>query len=295
MSPQRRREAIWGIVCVMPALLGFLLFSAGPILASLGISFTDWNALRPPNWIGLDNFIAIVQDPLFWQSVRVTAIYTAVSVPLRLSLAFCLALLLNQTVKGLSIFRTIFYIPSIVPLIASSLIWLWLFDPNYGVVNLITRGLGLPPYPGFGNSTTALPSMIMMSLWDIGGMMIIFLAGLQGMPDHLYEAAKIDGGNSWQRLRYITIPLMTPTVFFNLILSMIGTLQTFSQAYVMTQGGPNNATLMYVVYVYRKAFRDLDFGYASALSFIMFLVIAALSYLVFRSSSRWVYYEGGER
>lgn len=295
MSPQRRREAFWGMLCVAPAILGFLLFSAGPILAGLGISFTDWNAIRSPNWIGFDNFTRAFGDSLFWQSVRVTLVYTVVSVPLRMVFAFCLALLLNQAVRGLAIFRTIFYLPTIVPLIASSLIWLWLFDPTYGIVNVITRGVGLAPYPGFGSSTTALPSLIIMSLWDVGGMMIIFLAGLQGVPDHLYEAVEIDGGNALQRLRYITIPLMTPTIFFNLVLSMIGTLQTFSQAYVMTQGGPANSTLLYVMYVYAKAFRDLEFGYASALSLIMFVLIAVLSFIVFRSSSRWVYYEGAER
>lgn len=280
------------MLCVAPAVLGFLLWQLGPILASLGIAFTDWKIAGSPHWVGLDNFQRMYGDELFYRSLRVTVLYTIGSVPLRIVFAFALAVLLNQPIRALPVFRTVFYLPSVVPLIASSVLWIWLFSPDFGLLNAILDGIGLPRQQWIYGSKTVLPSLILMSLWDVGPMMIIFLAGLQGVPRHLYEAATVDGGNAWHRLWHITIPMITPTILFNLVLSIIASMQTFTQAYVMTDGGPNNASLFYVLYLYRKAFQLSELGYASALGWVLFVIIAALSFVVFRSSSRWVYYEG---
>lgn len=293
-SNQRRKEAIWGILFVTPAILGFLLWQLGPIIASLGIAFTDWQIAGQPNWIGLENFHRMfTEDRLFTKSLGVTAYYSLISVPLRLIAAFAIALFLNQKIKGLPIFRTIFYIPSLVPLIASSVLWIWLFNPDFGLLNAFLRVFGLPKLQWIYASDSVIPSLIIMSVWDIGPLMIIFLAGLQGVPRQLYEAVEVDGGTAFHRLIHVTIPMVTPTILFNLILSIIGAMQTFVQPYVMTQGGPNNSSLLYVLYLYRKAFQQSQMGYASALAWILFLIIAILSFLVFRTSSRWVYY-GGE-
>ena len=221
-----------------------------------------------------------------------TFYYALGSVPLRLIFAFFLAVLLNQQIRGLPIFRTIFYLPSIIPLIASSVLWIWLFNPDFGLLNAALRPLGFPKLQWIYGSDTVVPSLILMSLWDVGPLMIIFLAGLQGVPRQLYEAVEIDGGNALHRLRHITLPLMTPTILFNLILSIIGAMQTFVQPYVMTNGGPNNNSLLYVLYLYQKAFQQSQMGYASALAWILFVIIALLSFLVLRTSSSWVYYEG---
>lgn len=293
LSRQRRQEALWGILCVAPAVLGFLIWQLGPIIASLLIAFTDWNIAGSPDWVGLDNFQRMfTQDALFWKSLSVTALYTLGSVPLSIVFAFFLAILLNQKIAGLPIFRTIFYLPSIVPIIASSILWLWLFNPDFGLLNAVSGFLGLPRSQWIYGETSVIPSLILMSLWGVGPMMIIFLAGLQGVPRQLYEAVDVDGGNALHKLWHITLPMVTPTILFNLVLSIIGTMQTFTQAYIMTQGGPNNASLFYVLYLYRKAFQESDMGYASALAWVLFIIIAALSFLVLRSSSRWVYYEG---
>ena len=206
--------------------------------------------------------------------------------------AFALAVLLNQKIRALPIFRTIFYLPSIVPVIASSMLWLWLFNPDFGLLNSILRPLGFPKLQWIYASDSVIPALILMSLWDIGPMMIIFLAALQGVPRQLYEAVEIDGGNAWHRMRHITVPIVTPAILFNLILSIIVAMQTFTQAYVMTDGGPNNNSLLYVLYLYRKAFEQSQMGYASALAWVLFIIIAGLSLFVFRSSSRWVYYGG---
>ena len=293
MSRQRRNEALWGILCVAPAILGFLIWQLGPIVASLLIAFTDWNIASTPSWIGTENFGRMFsQDPLFWKSLRVTAVYTLGSVPLSIVLAFFLAVLLNQKIKGLPIFRTIFYLPAIVPVIASSILWLWLFNPDFGLLNAAADFLHLPRSQWIYGEGSVVPSLILMSLWAVGPMMIIFLAGLQGVSRQLYEAVAIDGGNALHKLWHVTVPMVTPTILFNLVLAIIGAMQTFTQAYIMTQGGPNNASLFYVLYLYRKAFQDSDMGYASALAWVLFILIAVLSFAVLRTSNRWVYYEG---
>ena len=281
------------MIFVAPAVIGFLIWQLGPIVASLGIAFTDWQIAGRPNWIGLTNFEKIfTTDSLFTKSLGVTAYFSLVSVPLRLIAAFLIALFLNQKIRALPVFRTIFYIPSLVPLIASSVLWIWIFNPDFGLLNALLGWFGIPKLQWIYGSDSVIPSLIIMSIWDIGPLMIIFLAGLQGVPRQLYEAVEVDGGNALHRLWHVTIPMVTPTILFNLILSIIGSMQTFVQPYVMTQGGPNNASLLYVLYLYRKAFQQSQMGYASALAWILFVIIAALSFFVFRTSSRWVFYGG---
>lgn len=294
---KRRRwissEGMWGLICVSPAILGFLLWDIGPMIASIVLSFSDWSVTGTTSWIGTENFQRLFgDDALFRQSAQVTLTYAFVSVPLQILVAMVLALLLNEKVKGLPIFRTIFYVPSTVPLIASSMIWLWMYNPDFGLFNAILSFFGFPEQQWIFSSDTVVPSLIIMSLWSIGPMMIIFLAGLTAIPQHLYDAVSVDGGNVFNRLFSVTIPMLTPTILFNLVLSVITSLQTFTQAYVMTDGGPGNASLFYGLYLYRTAFQQGQLGYAAALAVVQFAVIVALSLLVFRTSSRWVHYGG---
>lgn len=288
-------EAKWGLILALPAILGFILWTAGPMIASLVLSFTSWDAVTSPKLIGLSNYRKLlIEDPLFKKSLGVTLYYSVGSVPLVLAIAFIVALLLNQKVRGLSFFRTAFYLPSIVPAVASAMIWIWLFNPDFGLLNQFLGILNLPKLQWIYSETQVIPSLILMSIWGMGGSMIIFLAGLQGVPEQLYEAVEVDGGNWWHKFRYITIPMMTPIIFFNLIMGIIGTLQTFNQAYVMTSGGPNYASLFYVYYLYLNAFNYGAMGYSCALAWILFLIVLGLTLIVLRSSSYWVYYEMGK-
>ena len=292
-SRSKSGKFLWPIFFVAPAVLGFLLWQLIPIAASLIISFTDSTIIGETNWIGFQNYRQMfTSDQLFRQSLTVTFYYAIFSVPLRTVAAFFLAVLLNQKIHARPVFRTIFYLPSIVPTIASSVLWIWLFNPNFGLLNAMLKPLGFGKLQWIYSTETVIPSLILMSLWDVGPMMIIFLAGLQSVPRFLYEAAEIDGASKWHKLIHITVPVVSPAILFNLILGLINALQTFAQPYVMTQGGPNNSSLLYVLYLYRKAFDQFEMGYASALAWVMFLVIAGLSYLVFRSSPHWVYYDG---
>lgn len=289
---REKRNLLWGLLFTSPAILGFFLWQLGPILATLGLSFSEWNVVGSPDWVGLDNYTRIfTRDPLFGKAISVTFLYTALSVPASIAFAFFLAVLLDQKVRFLPVFRTLFYLPSIVPFIASSYLWLWLFNPDFGLLNAILRPIGLGGGKWIFASSSVLPSLALMSLWGVGGTMLIFLAALQGVPKQLYEAVEVDGGSAWQKMRHVTIPIMTPVIFFNLVLAVINTLQTFTQPYVMTQGGPNNASLFYVLYLYRKAFAQLNMGYASALAIILLAIIAVLTYIIFRTSSLWVFYE----
>ena len=290
---RENRNLLWGLLFTSPAIIGFFLWQLGPILATIGISFTEWKIVGSPAWIGFDNYIkAFTRDPLFFKAVTVTFVYTLLSVPASIAFAFFLAVLLDQKVRFLPVFRTIFYLPSIVPFIASSYLWLWLFNPDFGLLNAILRPLGITGAKWIFASSSVLPSLALMSLWGVGGTMLIFLAALQGVPKELYEAVEVDGGNAWHRMRHVTIPIMTPAIFFNFVLTTINTLQTFTQGYVMTEGGPNNASLFYVLYLYRKAFAQSSMGYASALAVILLVIIAVLTYIIFRTSSLWVFYEG---
>ncbi len=287
-----RREALTFYLCISPWLAGVLIFVLGPMLASFGLSFTRWDLLSSPEFVGLRNYERMLGDPLFWQALKVTAIYTLLYIPTELVGGLSLALLMNQRVPGIAIFRTIFYLPSVLSGVAFVVVWMWIFHPEAGLLNVALAQIGISGPRWLTNPQTALIALWMMSLWGLGRAAVIYLAGLKSVPKELHEAAIIDGASAWQTFRYVTIPLLTPTIFFNLILSLIGTFQTFTSAFVATNGGPLDSTLFFVLYLYRQAFERFSMGYAAALAWVLFLIILALTLLVVRSADRWVYYEG---
>lgn len=289
------REAITFYLCISPWLIGLLLFVLGPMLASLAVSFTRWDLLSPPRFVGLRNYERMLADPLFWQSLKVTALYTLLYVPTELIGGLGLALLMNQRVPGIAIFRTIFYLPSIISGVAFVVVWMWIFHPEAGLLNATLAIFGIAGPRWLIDPDTALIALWMMSLWGLGRTAVIYLAGLKNIPRELHEAARIDGAGSWQAFRHVTIPLLTPTIFFNLVLSLIATFQTFTSAYVATNGGPLDSTLFYVLYLYQQAFLRFNMGYASAMAWVLFIIILGLTLLVVRSANRWVYYEGVRR
>jgi multiple sugar transport system permease protein len=297
------RHSLEGYAFISPWLLGFLLFTAGPMIASIYISGTSWSMLSPPTTVGLENYERILgDDPLFVKSLWNTVIYVVLSVPLGLALALGLALLLNQRVRGIGIFRTLFYLPSITNMVAVSVLWLWVFNPEFGLLNSALQKLGIVGPLWLQSEDWAKPALVIMSLWGIGGTMIIFLASLQGVPRELYEAAELDGAGTFRKFFHVTLPLISPAMIFNLIIGVIGSFQVFTQAYVMTgaaqpgsEGGPGTATLFIVLYLYKKAFQEFKMGYASALAWILFAIIVVFTILQFRMSRRWVYYEAGHR
>ena len=283
-----------------------IVFTVGPMLLSLLMSFTDWDIIQPAKWRGSQNYVeAVSVDPIFWKSMTVTMIYTTVSVPLGLCMALGLALLLNQKVRGVPLFRALYYIPSLSSLVAASLIWRKIFNPDNGLINAVIYGshgswLGdvisrIAGTPGknvdwLGNEKFALPGLILMSVWGAGGGMVILLAGLQSIPDFYYEAATLDGAGVFQKFKAVTIPLLTPTLFFSLVTGFIGSFQVFTQAYVMTNGGPNDTTRFYMFHLFGQAFQSLRMGYAAALAWILFFIILIFTLIQFRLS-KWVHYE----
>ena len=288
----RIRDTVQGYLFISPVVLGLLIFTIGPMLTSFYMSFTKFPLLRAPEWIGLRNYIVMfTSDKNFWQACKVTLIYAGTSVPLGLFGAFVLALILNQRVKGIAFFRTSFYMPAIVPAIASLILWGWLMNRDYGLINAILVRLGFAKFSFFAEPETALASMVMMSLWGVGAGMIIYLAGLQGIPETLYEAGKLDGANELQLFRNITIPMMTPTIFFNLVMGLIAASQTFMNAFVLTSGGPLKSTYFYNLMLYERAFNWTQMGMASAMAWFLLFVVLILTLLVFRSSALWVFYE----
>ena len=285
------RRTVTGYIFIAPFMLGFILWFLIPALTSLWLVFQNWNMIAPAKFIGLDNFKRIVSDSLFWQSLKVTTVYTIVSVPLSLALAFLLALLLNAKVRGIAVFRTLYYLPSIVPAVANAVLWAWILNSEFGLLNAGLHTIGLPKILWLQEPEWALPALILMSLWGLGGAMVIFLAGLQGIPNEFYEAAEIDGAGPWAKLWSVTIPLMSPVTFFNLVMGIIGTFQIFTAGYLITNGGPQNATLFYVLYLYRNGFLYLDMGYAAALAWVLFFIIMMLTAFVFKGVGSRVYYE----
>ena len=290
----RAKEYLVGYLFVSPWIIGFVAFTLWPFLQSIYLSFTRYNIVSPAKWVGTANYrMLLTQDPLFWQSAWVTIKFAIVSVPLGIFFGIALALLLNINVKGIAAFRTIFYLPSIVPTVATSVLFIWILNPNLGLIN---RTLGLAGIKGpawLSTAPWAFYSLIMMALWGVGGSMIIYLAGLKDIPVHLYEAATIDGANAFRKMRHITVPMMTPVIFFNLIMGIIGAFQYFTQAYVITPtGGPEDSTYFYSLYLYNRAWKYLDMGYASAMAWMLFLVIIVMTGIVFRSQRRWVHYGG---
>jgi multiple sugar transport system permease protein len=290
-STLQGRRTLVGYIFISPFILGFLLWFLLPTLIAVWLTFTDWNLISPPKFVGLKNILRLPQDKLFWQSLKVTSIFTLVSVPLTLVFGFALALLMNTKVRGISVFRTVYYLPSIVPAVASAVLWAWIFNTEFGLLNVFVRALGLPKIAWLQDPQWTMSAFIIMSLWTLGGTMIIYLAGLQGIPETFYEAAKIDGAGRWAQLRHVTIPLMSPVIFFNLIIGIIGSFQIFTAGYLITNGGPQNATLFYVLYLYRNGFEYLNMGYAAALAWVLFAIILALTLLVFKSVGGAVHYE----
>ncbi|MBN1815510.1 MAG: sugar ABC transporter permease [Anaerolineae bacterium] len=280
-----------GYIFIGPFILGFLLWFLIPALTSLWMAFQNWNMIKPPEFAALDNFTSIASDKLFWQALKVTTVYTAISVPLNVVVAFALAMLMNTKVRGIAVFRTIFYMPSIVPAVANAVLWAWILNSEFGLLNAFLHIFGLPKVLWLQKPEWALPALILMSLWGLGGTMVTYLAGLQGIPDVFYEAAEIDGAGAWAKLSHVTIPLMSPVIFFNLIMGIIGTFQIFTAGYLITNGGPQNATLFYVLYLWRNAFMYLKMGYAAALAWVLFFIIMGLTAFVFRGIGRLVYYE----
>lgn len=292
----RHREALFGFLFIAPWIFGFLVFTAGPMIASLVLSFTDWSILGSASWVGTHNYTALVKDPLFWTTIRVTFIFGVISVPLDVLASLLLALLLNQRFRGRAVFRALFYLPELVPSVATSVLWIWSYNTQFGIFNYLLGRLGIPPIPWLEDPRWVIPSFIILSLWTSGGSrMIIFLAGLQTVPRDLLEAAHLDGANAWARFRHVTLPMMSPVLFFNLILTTIGAFQVFTSAYVMTNGGPANASLFYVLYLYRNAFQYMQMGYASALAWVLFLILLVFTLLQFRIMRDWIYYEGEAR
>ncbi len=286
------RENLAGWLFVLPWIVGFVAFTGGPILAALAISFTSWDVVNTPDWVGLENYRRLLDDPQALQALKVTTVYAAVSVPLQTVLAFVLAVLLNNPIRGVGLYRTIFYLPTIVPVAAVAVIWRWVFSPQYGIFNYLLSLIGVEGPSWLASTSWALPALILMSLFQIGGALIIYLAGLQGVPQDLYEAAVIDGAG-WLRKHWnVTLPMMTPYVLFQLVIGLVAALQVFVQPYLMTQGGPQDATLFFLLYVYRNAFEFFAMGYASALTWVLFVYVVALTLLILRSARVWVYYEG---
>jgi multiple sugar transport system permease protein len=299
-----REEMIWGWLLQTPVLIGLVVFVAGPLIASFVLAFTDWQMLTPASFVGLDNFNTLVNDPLFLQALGNTAFVTLISVPLYMVLSLLLALALDQKLRGMSIYRVIFFLPSQVPAVANAILWLWMFNPDYGLVNWFLGLFHLPESSWLQDPSMAKPALIVMGMWTIGTTMIIYLAGLQGVPVELHEAAAIDGASTWRRFWNVTLPLLTPVIFFTLIMGIINTMQSgFTTTYIFTavngptatetvNGGPGNALLLFILYIYDEAFVRFQMGYASLLAWVLFVIILAVTLINFKLAGRWVYYEG---
>lgn len=287
-----RRQWLGGVLCAAPWLLGFLVFTGGPILFSIVVSFADYDILRPATWTGLDNYARMFTgDDLFAVSV-VNTLYMMLGIPIGLAASLGIALLLNVEVRGVALWRTFFYLPSIVPAVASSILWIWIFNPQAGLLNNVLASFGIHGPNWLQDANTSKPALILMGLWGAGGGMVIWIAGLKGIAESYYEAARIDGATTWQQFVRITLPMLSPYIFFNLIMGVIGTLQVFSQAFIMTQGGPVNSTLFYAYHLFNHAFRYLNMGYASAMAWVLVLVVFGLTVLQMKLSKKWVHYEG---
>jgi len=289
----RRSEWVTGWLMVTPWIVGFLVFTLGPMVASLALSFTKWPLLATPKWIGLQNYARMIsKDPLVKQALKVSTIYAVSAVPLNIVVGLIVALLLNQDIKALALVRTIYYLPSCVSGVAVALVWVQILAGDYGLLNQVLRMVGIQGPYWLSDMRTVLPAFVLMSLWGVGGSVIIYLAGLQGIPTDLYEAADVDGAGEWTKFRHITIPMISPVLFFQLVMGIIGSLQVFAGPFIMTQGGPNNASLFYMLYLYQNAFSFFKMGYASALAWVLFIYIMVLTLFVFRSSALWVFYAG---
>src|SRR5581483_7891056 len=299
MTSAERKEAISAYVFLIPFFLWLVFIMGGPILAAFFLSFCKWDILTPIQFVGFDNYKEMFfSDPRFWKALYNTAYFTLLSVPVGMVLSILVAMLMNQKVKGIGVYRTLFYLPSVVGAgVAVAVLWKWIFNADSGLLNYMISfltGIPISDCPKWlASEVWSKPALVIMSLWGVGGGMIIYLSGLQGIPTTLYEAAEIDGANRWQQFWAVSLPGLSPVIFFQLIISIVGSFQIFTQVDVMTEGlgGPEDSTLVMVLYIYQKAFKYYQMGYASALSWVLFMAIMLASWIQFKYS-KWVYYEG---
>ncbi|HEX4055203.1 MAG TPA: sugar ABC transporter permease [Tepidisphaeraceae bacterium] len=292
MTQDERQNFFKGMAFLSPWIVGFAVFTAIPIGLSLYYSFCDYSLTverRAPLWIGLDNYRQLIHDTLFWKSLANTLYYAAMALPAGLLVSLGLALMLNANIRGQSVYRTIIFLPSLVPAIASAMVWLWMYNTQFGLFNYLLGKLHLPPV-GWLGERMAMPSLALMSVWGVGNTVIIYLAGLQDVPRELLEAAEIDGAGPWRRMFSVTLPFLTPVIFFNLVMGIIGTFSVFTVPYIMTQGGPNNATYFFTYFNYDEAFKFLHMGYASAIAWIQLVITLALTAIAFWTAKKWVHY-----
>ena len=288
----RRGETVLAWAMVSPWLAGFLFLTAFPMVASLVLSFMDWDMLSAPEWVGLANYEKLFfTDPLALHSLKITVIFSLASIPLNIVFGLAIAMLLNTNIRGLSVFRTVYYLPAILSGVAVAILWQWIFSTEFGLLNTALRLFGVEGPAWLGSKIWVIPAFVVMRLWSVGGGMVIYLAGLQAIPTDLYEAAEIDGANWWQRILRITLPMLSPTIFFQLITGVIFSMQIFTEIFIMTDGGPANSSLFYMLYLYREAFQYFKMGYASALAWVFFVAILLLTIILFATAKFWVYYE----
>lgn len=288
-----RRESLSALLFASPWIIGFVVFLLYPLCASIYYSFCDYSVLRPPLWIGLANYRGLMRDEVFWISLRNTAYYAAVALPFGLVMAISLALLLNAKVRGMTVYRTIFFVPSLVPAVSLAVLWLWVFNGEHGILNEALRFLHLPAPNWLGDPAWSKPALVLLGIWGSGQAIVIYLAGLQDVPQQLYEAADLDGAGWWAKTFHVTLPMLSPVILFNLIMGIIGTLQVFTVPYVMFPGGtPARSTYFYVMYLFDNAFIYQKMGYACAMGWIMFVIILGLTWVSIRLSNRHVYYGG---
>lgn len=293
MTAREKREVWTGLLVISPWIIGFICFMLIPLMYSLFVSFTNYSFLAPPKFVGLENYKTMFfDDPLIWKSLGITFSYAVLAVPLQLIVGFLLALLLNAKVRGIPFFRAVFYLPTLVVVVAASLLWRQMLDSDFGIINYFLGLLGMERVRWLASTPTILLSLIVIHLWGCGKSMIINLAGMQSIPTQLYEAATVDGCGKIRQVFSIMLPMMSPTIFLNLITGMIGAFKTFTMVQVLTDGGPNNASLFYMLYLYKNAFKNYKMGYASAMSWFLFLIVAVLTLLVFKTSKSWVHYDG---
>lgn len=296
MRNRKMRDQAAGWLFAAPAIIGFVVLTLLPMIFSLYWSMTDFNVFRSvTNFIGLDNYRNMFSSSelYFKDALKATGYYSILNVPASILFSFSVALMLSSSIRGRGIFRSIFYLPSIIPAVASCMVWVWLLNQQYGLINTVLKAVGITPPGWIWDKKTVIPTLVMINLWSTGGTMVIFLAGIMSIPKVYYEALVMDGGNAFHKLVYITVPMVTPTIFFNSIMAIIGSLQVFTQGYIMTEGGPGNSSLFYVYYIYREGFQNANMGYACALAWLLFLVILVLTMIVLKTQNKWVYYADG--
>ena len=294
-TAREKKNIRLGLLFISPWLIGVISFTLIPLLYAIKISLTNFSFLTGSRFIGLENYVTMLtKDPLVWKSLGITFLYAIFAVPLQLIFGFLLANLLNQKLRGIVIFRTIFYIPCLIVVVSSTLLWKQMLETDFGIINYLLTRIGLGKVSWLGSTGTIIASTVFISIWQSGKMIIINLSGLQAIPTVLYEAADLDGCSKLRQVFHITLPMMSPVLFMNLLIGLIGAFKTFTQIKILTDGGPSNASLVYMLYIYKTAFVNFNHGYANALSILLFVIVGALTILVFRSSNKWVFYGGDE-